>query len=573
MRAVIRVMLGGVAGPWFDRVRSVACDGRLAAALAIVLCVGVACGDDVLNLYDEQLVTYQASPTGVQDLAPRAGQRGVHLDGSLRAGGLMGGILPGHSGSDLGFNGKRLLGGHVDLFTGSVRVTDIDLAFPTDPGGNWIVGRTYNQRQEASGHHVSQGPQGNNWAMANPEIALFQGATDDLDVLYVVGGADRYAAFKRVGALDDEFQGINGATGVVRFAAGAAGEPDTYTLTQPDGTRLVFFGFDADAAPAEGQLWKMVGPGGATAFVGDSATGSAAITSGFDGSGRVLEAFDAADNGGRRYTYTYVGGLLTRVEVDICSSGDWSSPGTVTEVGRVDYSYYGSMASYGSEGDLKTVTVTMPTNESGQSLVTKKYYRYWTGSFSDNTNPGHASALRYIVEAEGYRAADWDDASFDDDPLTMSESLLKPYAAAYFEYDSSRRVDTAWFNGRCGCSGAANGEHAIAYGATGSEASPYDDAWKRRAIVEQPDGLFVSVLFDDGGARQRRFDRRDRHAGEHHRVHARDGRVYAFDQRRPGACGGPRGRRIADGLYHRLRVQGRLDGDGVRRAADRLRVA
>ena len=81
----------------------------------------------------------------------------------------------------------------------------------------------------------------------------------------------------------------------------------------------------------------------------------------------------------------------------------------------------------------------------------------------------------------------------------MSEGDLKPYAAAYFEYNASRQVDKAWFNGRCGCAGGANGEHAITYDTTGSEASPYDDAWKRRAIVAQPDGLYVSVLFDEAG--------------------------------------------------------------------------
>ena len=475
-----------------------------AGVLACVAAAGLALSSssyatDVLDLYDAQLVTYQVSPTGVQDLAPRAGQRGVHLDGSGRAGGLMGGLVPGHSGSDLGFNSKRLLGGHVDLFTGSVQVADVDLAFPADPGGNWVIGRTYNQRQDDSGHHVSQGPQGNNWATANPEIALFEGATDDLDVLYLVAGADRYAAFKRIGASDDEFQGINGATGVVQFSSGG-NQPDTYTLTQPDGTRLVFFGFDTDAGVAAGQLWKKIGPDGATAFVGDATTGSTAISSGFDGSGRVIEAFDSISNGGRRYTYTYTSGLLTTVVAEISSSGNWASPGTVTEVGRVAYSYYGPSESYGSDGDLKTVTVTMPTNESGQSLVTKKYYRYWTGPFNDSTSPGHASALQYIVEAEGYRQGDYaGDQDFDDEPLTMSETALKPYAAAYFEYNSSRQVDKAWFNGRCGCSGASNGEHEITYGTNGSEAAPYDDAWKRRAIVEQPDGLFVSVLFDEGG--------------------------------------------------------------------------
>ncbi|CAK9112214.1 Uncharacterized protein SCF082_LOCUS52037, partial [Durusdinium trenchii] len=480
-------------------------------AVACVVAAGLAfssssvCADDVLNLYDAQLVTYQASPTLIQDLAPRAGQRGVYLDGSMRASGLMGGILPGHSGSDLGFNGKRTLGGHVDLFTGSVQVTDVDLAFPADPGGNWVVGRTYNTRQDDSGHHVSQGPQGNNWAMANPEISLFEGATDDLDVLYLVGGADRYAAFQRIGVSDDEFQGINGATGIVQYAAGAGSEPDTYTLTQPDGTRLVFFGFDTHSGVAKGQLWKKIGPGGATAFVGHETTGSTAISVGFDTGGMnptnlLTVAYDSAENGGRRYTYTYDTERVIEVKAEICSSGDWSSPGTVTEVGKVEYGYYGSIESYGSEWDLKSVTVTMPTNESGVSLVTRTYYRYWVGSFNDSTNPGHASALQYIVEEEGYRQADYADSNFaNNSPFSMSESALKPYAAAYFEYDSSRRVDKAWFNGRCGCSGGTNGEHTITYDTTGSEASPYDDTWKRRAVVKQPDGLYVSVLFDEAG--------------------------------------------------------------------------
>ncbi|UYV12376.1 MAG: hypothetical protein NCW75_13890 [Phycisphaera sp.] len=510
LRSMLR-MVGVANGPPAG-IRAGAREGarwKGSGAVACVMCAGLALSssslaDDVLNLYDAQLVTYQASPTSVQDLAPRAGQRGVHLDGSGRAGGLMGGVIPGHSGSDLGFNSKRMLGGYVDLFNGAVRVTDVDLAFPADPGGNWVIGRTYNTRQDDSGHHVSQGPQGNNWAMANPEIALFEGATDDLDVLYVVAGADRYAAFKRIGVSDDEFQGINGATGVVQYAAGAGSEPDTYTLTQPDGTQMVFFGFDGDSGVAAGQLWKKIGPDGDTAFVGDATTGSTAIEVGFDTVGvspanKLTVAYDSIGNGGRRYTYTYLGGQLTKVEAEICSSGDWSSPGTVTKVGQVDYVYYGSSESYGSDGDLKSVTVTMPSNESGEDLITKKYYRYWVDPFSDSTNPGHASALQYIVEAEGYRAADYDDSTFNDTPLTMSESALKLYAAAYFEYNSSRQVDKAWFNGRCGCAGGLNGEHEITYGTTGSEASPYDDAWKRRAIVEQPDGLYVSTLFDEGG--------------------------------------------------------------------------
>ena len=46
---------------------------------------------------------------------------------------------------------------------------------------------------------------------------------------------------------------------------------------------------------------------------------------------------------------------------------------------------------------------------------------------------------------------------------------LKPYADAYFEYDSSHRVNKAWFDGECGCSGGANGQYVYAYGTNGCD--------------------------------------------------------------------------------------------------------
>ena len=57
---------------------------------------------------------------------------------------------------------------------------------------------------------------------------------------------------------------------------------------------------------------------------------------------------------------------------------------------------------------------------------------------------------------------------------------LKPYAIAYFEYDSSQRINLALFNGSCGCGGGgANGTTLFSYGTNGSytDNSGYDTVW------------------------------------------------------------------------------------------------
>ncbi|MFG0252524.1 MAG: hypothetical protein ACF8NJ_06585, partial [Phycisphaerales bacterium JB038] len=474
----------------------------IAAAVLTLAVAPIAVADQILEVETQSMTSYLAGVTNVQDLSPQAMQRAAHLDGSGRVGDFLGAVAAGHPGSDSGYNRSRMLSGMLDLAMGTVVISDVDLALPAEPGGSWVVGRTYNARQEvSSSHHVSSGPMGNNWATSVPEIVLYVDVENDAnDTLYLVAGADRYVEFKREESGSDEFKSKNGATGVFQFAAGATNEPDTYTLFLPDGTKMVFFGFDVDADPAEGQFWKKIDPSGNTVFVGDESTGSTAISNGYDGSGRVTTVYDETDNDGRRYSYTYNGsGKLTQVQAETKSGGTWASPTGLSTVGQVDYTYYGSAESYGSEFDLKTVTITTPMSDGTTELIQKKYYRYWSGTFNDSTNPGHDSALQYIVEFEGYRQADWADSTWDDDPLTMTETSLKPYAAAYFEYNSSRQVDKAWFNGECGCSGAANGTYDITYGTSGTIGGSYDSAWKLRAVVDRPDGTWVTTYFDEVG--------------------------------------------------------------------------
>ena len=147
------------------------------------------------------------------------------------------------------------------------------------------------------------------------------------------------------------------------------------------------------------------------------------------------------------------------------------------------------------------MTRTTPLTDSGVEVVENKYYRYWEGTYNATTNPGHPYAIKYIVDYEGTRRQDWEDSTFDDDYLSLSDSALEDYASAYFEYDSSHRIDLAWFDGECGCgTGGINGTHEFTYGSNGSfsdDTGAYDSEWKTRTIVERPDAAYLTQYYDE----------------------------------------------------------------------------
>ncbi len=105
-----------------------------------------------------------------------------------------------------------------------------------------------------------------------------------------------------------------------------------------------------------------------------------------------------------------------------------------------------------------------------------KYFRYWESTHNPGVYDGHPHLIQYIVDYEGTRSFDWLDSTFDADYVAASENSLKPYASAYFEYDSSRRIEAAWFNGECGCSGASNGLYRL----SSRPSAPRHGAWPHR---------------------------------------------------------------------------------------------
>lgn len=449
----------------------------------------------ILETHADSLTSYLGGKSAVQNAKPRPEQRGANHDGSPRAGSTHSMAIAGNP-FENAWRGETSVNG-VALDTGVWSTSDVDLAFPANVP--WRVGRSFNHRQTDGGSlYAADSAQGKNWFQSSmPELVLYDDADNAKDVLYLVFGADRYAEYKRTGSSSTEFKGVNGAAGRIKEHAGT---PDTYELLDQRGWRFHFIGFDAAKNGAKGQLWKVVNPAGDTAFVGDASVAADAVTNGFDANGKLLYAFDSSD---RRITYSWNSDStphISQVKVETKTGGTWSSPSGVVEVGRVDYTYYGN-ESFGDEGDLKTVKVTLPLTDSGVSDVRVKYYRYWEGAFNATTNPGHPHSLKLVLDDEGARRYDWADSTFDDDFLTETTDNLKPYAAAYLEYDSSQRVAAGWFNGKCGCSGAGSGTFEFRYESNGSysDSSGYTTTWARRTSVERPDGTWLTQYFDELG--------------------------------------------------------------------------
>jgi len=88
------------------------------------------------------------------------------------------------------------------------------------------------------------------------------------------------------------------------------------------------------------------------------------------------------------------------------------------------------------------------------------------GSYNSSTNPGYPNSIKYAYDFEGVRRMDLaDDSTLNDSYTSTADGSLTTYANLYLEYDSSHRVNSALFNGQCGCSsGSMDGTFTYSYG-------------------------------------------------------------------------------------------------------------
>lgn len=428
----------------------------------------------------------------------------------------------------VGFDGNSavLRGGagvYVDLFHGTPRVMQTDIALP-NAGPGLYVGRSFNGVQVpdstspgtvniSGSRRDSDGWQGFNWfSGGRPELVRsWSGSvvgTSVDDRLYMIVGADQALEFKRAAASGTTFVGVNGTQGAILHTADGGGDPGLYEYRDTSGAVMTFFDFDGNASGAQGQLWKSQaadGAAGGTSYIGSSSTISTALAAFEQSSGlptaRPTTVYDSA---GRRYTYTYntFGGKtrVARVKAEL-NSGGW------TEVTRVDYDYYTSTSSgKGVAGDLKTVTTTTPLSSGGDDVQTT-YFRYYTAAYSSPSNPGHPHQLKLVMSAEAVRQYG---GSYD----SASDAALQSYAAGYFTYGSDARIETALFNGECGCGGGGmggNGMYTLSleynpnFSGSWSD-NTYDSSgnwtgaqWALRSIITTPDSHKIAYYFDEAG--------------------------------------------------------------------------
>lgn len=512
--------------------------GLAVAMTAMSAVVGVARGDQILEIWNDSLTTYlPAAASSVQDAWPLHQQRGVNIDGSRRTWTALGWSVAGNptnAGGAESWNGNLYMGDmRVDI--GAYSPTDVDLSLPSN-GFRWIIGRTYNGVQDNAGHRDSDGPQGLNWWQLSQGELYYKdrgsGGVGSTDAVYILYGADRYIEFKwastslnDANTRKDEFRAVNGAAGVMQLVqdknynpVGPSGDPDLWTYTDQHGNKTVFFGGNTPSNRADWQIWKMTDPAGNVCYVGDASTSTTAVSSGYNADGSIAVAYDAATTaggGGHRFTYTYTTidsvSRLTRVKAEIKAGGSWASPSSPSTVGQVDYAYYQTGDNTdGNNGNLKLVTITTPLTDSGVSLVKKKLYRYYVGAYNGSTNPGNPNSIKMVVGFEGYRSYDWDTGgNLNDDPQSASTANLKGYADAYFEYPSGDyRISKAFFNGECGCSGGNNGLYEFTYDLTDKTGSThatliangaYDTDRATRTIIKRPDVTYETRYFDETG--------------------------------------------------------------------------
>lgn len=325
----------------------------------------------------------------------------------------------------------------------------------------------------------------------------------------IVASARRVFDFKLVsGSSPKVFVGVNGHQGIIEHIAGTGSAPELYQYRNRSGRVYTFFGYSTNSSAwldpqgAKGQLWKVQGTdgSGSVSYIGH-ATNPATAMGGFvqQSSQPTPRAQSVYDSAGRLRTYNYTdlsgSPMLTSIVITASS----------VEVQRVEYSYYTSDGDHGLFGDLKTVTWTTPLS-SGGNLVETTYLRYYTDAEYHSTNhPGFKHQIKMMVGPEGIRR-------FGGEYGSASDADLKPYAKLFYKYESTYgKVSEMYENGSCGCSGAVDGWYGFssavnssyssgtAYtsaGTTGTSDWDYD-RWKRRTIIDRPDGTKMAIYFDE----------------------------------------------------------------------------
>lgn len=255
---------------------------------------------------------------------------------------------------------------------------------------------------------------------------------------------------------------------------------DRFVLTRLDGSRVEFFDYDQIARP-QGGLYRWIDAGGATIEV------TAWSETGIDG--RITEVLDrvtpaAQAHQKRTFSYTTTDDGLEHVQTLTLSQYTGSAWANVR---KLTYTYYGSGASYGLPGDLKTIlTQHWDAGTSDWAGDDTHYFRYYT---SDDPASGAVKhGLKRVLIPNAYAAfvaayGDPDDPQNENAGDGQTDPIAG-YTCFYYEYNADRRVKDRVVFGK---------SNATDYAVTLSRHSRQANAWDRKTVETRLDGSTYTV--------------------------------------------------------------------------------
>ncbi len=404
--------------------------------------------------------------------------------------------------------------GLVFSHSGAVHESKADLLLPSKGRSvvQWKHHRTFEHQSNGPGD-TSQGYHWFHTYMMNlvKEVAV---ANADADITWR-SNARRTFLFNNTGSYTFD---ANDDTFAVLSHEHAGDPADTYRIEFPDGTLFIFYDFDHSTAVERGNL----------KYIKDLYGNRLSVF--YDGSGRIDYITDPS---GHHFRYTYLSSGDNSGKLDYIRVFKSSGTTDADLMARVEFTYQDSLSTYddgvGEVGDLIRVVVkTRKTSDTGAnlSIVRTVHYRYWENeTFNDNTHPGHAHELKFILRSEHFDRAE---AALTN-VLTATDAQVDDYATYQFEYDSSNRCDKQTIAGGVGggggcCGGGGSGAGAEVFELTyTTQSSSNRNDWAARCKITHNGTtrymetnnwgeLFLDVLFTTDDANTdpvwiRKYDR------------------------------------------------------------------
>jgi RHS repeat-associated protein len=169
-------------------------------------------------------------------------------------------------------------------------------------------------------------------------------------------------------------------------------------------------------------------------------------------------------------------------------SGAWSS---ANDVKRVAYEYYGDSDANGAPDDLKKAIQQVPDGSGGWNDVAVSYYRYYTS----NTSTGFPHGMKMRFGPEAWRRMLADSLN----PLTASDSTIKPYADNYFEYGDLGQIKLEIAAVCDTCVGGGTTSDSFVYSTNGNAPAAEYNNWQYKTVQTLPDGATQTVYSNFAG--------------------------------------------------------------------------